>query len=242
MHVRIIDNITPTYIYVQHTPAQKLGHGAFGIVWLAIEKESRKQVAIKKIFSCFTTKRRARRAFREAMLLSRLPGHPCLMNVLKIPMVDHNDLYLSFQLMGSDLREAIRANLIESKHRRFVILQVALALEHLHGLGVVHRDVKPSNILINERCIVKLTDFGSAMCLYSARGSMDPNSEAAMIAEMPSTISFHETSGKLDRKNLKTTSTISNMSAVPKQQHNEATRNDAGMTFCLDLCLRAAPK
>ena len=69
------------------------------------------------------------------------------------------DLYIFPEI---NLDAVIKANLLEEVHRRFVLYQAIKALKFMHSGGLLHRDMKPSNLLLNESCDVKLCDFGLA--------------------------------------------------------------------------------
>ena len=62
--------------------------------------------------------------------------------------------------MEADLGAAIRANALKEIHKHFIFFQVASAVHYLHAAQLVHRDIKPPNILVNEDCEAKLCDFG----------------------------------------------------------------------------------
>lgn len=59
------------------------------------------------------------------------------------------DLYLLFDFVESDLFNAIRDDVLNEIHKKYIIYQLAKCLKYLHSCGVVHRDLKPSNVLIN---------------------------------------------------------------------------------------------
>jgi len=59
------------------------------------------------------------------------------------------DLYLLFEHVESDLFNAIKDDVLNETHKKYIIYQLATALAYLHKVGVLHRDLKPSNILIN---------------------------------------------------------------------------------------------
>ena len=76
------------------------------------------------------------------------------------------DLYLVFEYQESDLFSAIRDNVLNPIHKKYIVYQIAKSLEYLHSAGIVHRDLKPSNILLNESCITKICDFGLSRTTY----------------------------------------------------------------------------
>jgi len=64
--------------------------------------------------------------------------------------------------MESDLHAVIRANILEDIHKRYIIYQLLKAFKYMHSANVIHRDMKPSNLLLNSECLLKVADFGLA--------------------------------------------------------------------------------
>ena len=62
--------------------------------------------------------------------------------------------------MDVDLHTLIRGNILQDKHKKYIIYQICKALYYLHNFDIIHRDLKPSNVLVNEECDAKLCDFG----------------------------------------------------------------------------------
>ncbi|KAF4675436.1 hypothetical protein FOL47_007744 [Perkinsus chesapeaki] len=142
---------------------QKLGRGAYGIVWKAIEKRTREVVALKKCFDAFQNATDAQRTFREIMFLQELNGHENIIRLLNVLKADNDqDIYIVCDYMESDLHAVIRANILEDIHKQYIVYQLLRALKYMHTGQMLHRDIKPSNILLNSDCQVKVCDFGLA--------------------------------------------------------------------------------
>uniref|UniRef100_A0A8C9PUC5 Mitogen-activated protein kinase 15 n=1 Tax=Spermophilus dauricus TaxID=99837 RepID=A0A8C9PUC5_SPEDA len=146
---------------------RRLGKGAYGIVWKAVDQRTGEVVAIKKIFDAFRDKTDAQRTFREIMLLREFGDHPNIIRLLDvIPAENDRDIYLVFEFMDTDLNAVIRkGSVLEDTHKRFVFYQLLQATRFLHSGHVIHRDQKPSNVLLDANCRVKLCDFGLARSL-----------------------------------------------------------------------------
>ncbi|CEG40876.1 cmgc mapk erk7 protein kinase [Plasmopara halstedii] len=140
---------------------QKLGKGAYGIVWKAIDKSNRQVVALKKCFDAFRNATDAQRTFREVMYLQELHGHRNIIRLLNVVKADNDrDIYLVFDYMETDLHAVIRANILEEIHKKYIIYQLLKSLKYMHTAELLHRDIKPSNVLLNSDCHIKLCDFG----------------------------------------------------------------------------------
>ncbi|CAM9240812.1 unnamed protein product [Ascophyllum nodosum] len=139
----------------------KLGKGAYGVVWKAVEKRTRQVVALKKCFDAFRNATDAQRTFREIMYLQALAGHDNLIRLQHVVKAENGrDIYLTFDHMETDLHAVIRANILEEIHKKYIIYQLVKALKFMHSADLLHRDIKPSNMLLNSDCHMKLCDFG----------------------------------------------------------------------------------
>ncbi len=143
--------------------AHRLGVGAFGIVWMARDERLDRDVAVKIV-------PRGRlvggRFEREARAAARLT-HPGIVTLYEAAIDDVSAYLVSELVRGSTLDQLLDAGRLSD--RDIIVIGVALcdALSHAHAEGVVHRDVKPSNVLIPDRPSstahpAKLTDFGVA--------------------------------------------------------------------------------
>jgi len=142
---------------------QKLGRGAYGVVWKCMDNETGETVALKKIFDAFQNATDAQRTYREIVILQQLVGQE---NIVQLQHVmgaaNDRDIYLVFDYMEADLHAVIRIGALNDLHKQFVTYQLLKCLKFLHSAALVHRDLKPSNVLINPKCLIKIADFGLA--------------------------------------------------------------------------------
>jgi len=159
------------HILSRYDIQQKLGKGAYGIVWKVRDKENNQTLALKKIFGAFQNSTDAQRTFREIIFLQELADHENIITLLDVMRADNDkDIYLVFEYMETDLHAVIRANILEDIHKRFIIYQLLKAIKYMHSAKVIHRDIKPSNLLLNSECLVKVADFGLARSINSNAG------------------------------------------------------------------------
>lgn len=139
-----------------------IGSGASSTVYQASDLRFKRQVAVKVANSADPTFHR--RFERERVLLGRLGGHPHVIVPFQYGLTEDDRPYTVLEYAsGGSLQDQLDA------HRRFtpqesvrVVLEIADALGSVHDAGILHRDVKPSNILIADNGAVKLADFGAA--------------------------------------------------------------------------------
>ncbi|EFJ48014.1 mitogen-activated protein kinase 5 [Volvox carteri f. nagariensis] len=164
------------HILKKYEIQQKLGKGAYGVVWKAVDRKTREVVALKKIFDAFQNATDAQRTFREVMFLQDLNNHDNIIRLLNVLKAENDrDLYLVFEYMETDLHAVIRANILEEVHKQYIMYQLFKALKYMHSGELLHRDIKPSNLLLNSDCQVKLADFGLARSVSQLNASDGQN-------------------------------------------------------------------
>ena len=169
------DQVEP-HIYKKFEILQKLGQGAYGVVWKAIDRKTKQVVALKKVFDAFHNATDAQRTFREVMILQELNGHQNIVRQLNVIKAENNkDQYLVFDYMETDQHAVIRAGILAEIHKTYIIYQILKSLKYLHSGEIIHRDLKPSNVLIDSDCLVKIADFGQARSIASEGDEGDPN-------------------------------------------------------------------
>jgi hypothetical protein len=145
----------------RYLPVRPLGTGGSGSVWLAREVESGQEVALKIVPREGTA---GSRAEREAAAAARL-RHPRCLRAHALAR-DGGHVYIVYEYVsGRTLREAMRAGEVGDAAALEAAAQVLEGLAHAHAHGIVHRDVKPANVLLADGhgISVKLFDFGLAL-------------------------------------------------------------------------------
>ncbi|MBP2327712.1 WD40 repeat protein/serine/threonine protein kinase [Kibdelosporangium banguiense] len=138
-----------------------LGQGGMGVVHRAYDTVHDRVVALKRLPSSITDREYRVRFRREARIAAGLK-HPNVIPVNDFGEID-GDLYLDMKLIeGTDLRRGLGSGTFEVDRTIRILSQVALALDAAHERGLIHRDVKPSNILIGDDGQTYLADFGIA--------------------------------------------------------------------------------
>ncbi len=145
----------------RYRPVRVLGQGGMGVVFEAVDPALHRSVAIKMILGGTMDGEEIERFVREARLGARL-RHPGIVAVLEVGSSGDRPFIVMDLVQGESLEALLRRGPVPLPRVVAIVRDVARALEHAHGLGVIHRDVKPQNILVDEAGQPRLTDFGLA--------------------------------------------------------------------------------
>ncbi|NEA99907.1 serine/threonine-protein kinase [Streptomyces sp. SID13726] len=144
----------------------KLGHGGMGTVWRAKDETVDREVAVKEPrVPEHLPEREQGNAFermrREARAAARL-DHPNVVNVHDVAVVDGRPWIVMELVRGRSLGDALQEGTLGAREAARIGLDVLGALEAAHAAGILHRDVKPDNVMLGSHDRVVLTDFGIA--------------------------------------------------------------------------------
>jgi formylglycine-generating enzyme required for sulfatase activity len=139
---------------------ERVGKGGFAIVWKALDRSTNRRVAIKVLHSELAGDRvRRERFFRGARVMAEL-GSAAVVRVVETHGEDGGYCYFVMELLtGGDLRAAVLEKRMAPRQALNLVLTVGDALARAHGQGIVHRDVKPANILLDAAGSPSLSDF-----------------------------------------------------------------------------------
>jgi tetratricopeptide (TPR) repeat protein len=144
-----------------------------GEILLAEDQELGRKVAVKLLDERFARDEGFRRRFRrEALTAARLSGHPHVVTIYDVGEWRERPFIVMEYLPGGTLAERARAGIVPREQALTWLGQAAAALDAAHAEGIVHRDVKPANLLLDSREELQVGDFGIARVADDATGAM----------------------------------------------------------------------
>ena len=171
---------TPDLVLDRYRPLRPLGRGGSGSVWLARDERTGLEVALKIVPR---EGKRASRAAREMEAASRLRHERCV-RAYDFGG-DSGHVYIAYEyVQGSTLRETLRSGKLGDRDAVEASAQILDALAHAHRIGIVHRDVKPSNVLVEvaPTMSIRLLDFGLAQ--------FDEADTLTAVGDVPGTLAY----------------------------------------------------
>ncbi|HEY7514722.1 MAG TPA: bifunctional serine/threonine-protein kinase/formylglycine-generating enzyme family protein, partial [Vicinamibacteria bacterium] len=164
----------------------KLGEGGMGVVYRARDTRLGRTVAIKVLRPDVSTDpERTRRFLQEARAASTL-NHPCIVTVHDVGEDGGRGTWIAMEcLEGESLRERLGRGRLGVAEALRIAVEVARGLAAAHAAGIVHRDVKPGNVMITGSGIVKVLDFGLAKL---ARSESPADSQTPTVSVAPVTV------------------------------------------------------
>ncbi len=161
-----------------YTVQNLIGKGAYATVWKAVQNATSRDVALKILRMDLSTDGVFIRFAREIRLMEKL-NHPNIAQIYD-SRVDAGLGYCAMELIdGAPLQKYIKDRKISKAELLEIVAQICDGLQHAHENGIVHRDVKPSNIMMTQQGTPKLVDFGLGRNLFRC----DTEREASQTME-----------------------------------------------------------
>ena len=158
---------------------EKLGAGGMGEVYLAEDMKLGRKVALKILSEEYTTNRdRLNRFEQEACAASAL-NHPNILTIYEVGTDEGKHFIATEYIDGKTLRRRLAGTSLEVQNILDISVQIGSALEEAHTAGIVHRDIKPDNIMIRRNGFVKVLDFGLAKLTEASTDKTPSDGEAA---------------------------------------------------------------
>jgi predicted Ser/Thr protein kinase len=158
-----VTNTTKTYAG-RYRLEEEVGRGGMAVVYRGIDERMKRTVAVKVLYPYLAIKPENKVRFqREAEVVANL-DHPNVVRIYDYSGIDSDENFIVTEFIEGDTLKRFAADhpLFVTEVGAMMVREIAAALEHAHGRGITHRDVKPENVMINQRGVLKLMDFGIA--------------------------------------------------------------------------------
>ncbi|MEU6022503.1 serine/threonine-protein kinase [Micromonospora sp. NPDC047134] len=153
----------PTPIVPGLTDLQVFARGGYATVYRATQISVGREVAVKVENRTLVSERDQARFLREARAAGRMSSHPHVVDLFDVGVTIDQHPYLIMELCDGSYAERMRTSRLDAVEARDLGVKIADAIAHSHGAGVLHRDVKPANILYSHFNTAVLADFGLAV-------------------------------------------------------------------------------
>lgn len=159
---------------------EKIGEGGMATVYKGLQKSLDRPVAIKVLDATLTDNPTIKKRFkRESLIIARL-SHPNIIHVIDRGMTSKGrPVFVMEYVQGDSLADVIRDKRLSFNEKVDIIVQVCKGIAYAHKLDVIHRDIKPGNVLLDEEGHARLLDFGIAS--FFERDSDDPEDSRLIL-------------------------------------------------------------
>lgn len=159
----MIDNYVGKRLDNQYEILEIIGVGGMAVVYKAYDNINDRIVAVKILREEFLANEEFRRRFKNESKAIAVLSHPNIVKVYDVSYGDKLQYIVMEYVEGITLKEYIQQQgVINYREAVFFVMQILRALQHAHDKGIVHRDIKPQNIMLLENGAIKVTDFGIA--------------------------------------------------------------------------------
>ena len=176
----------------------QLGRGGAGVVYKAVDETLHRDVAVKTLNPDLANTEGMSRFRAEATILARL-NPPQIATIYELFRADGDLLMVMEFVRGESLDKlSERLGALSPERTAYIIDQILSALEHAHRAGVVHRDVKPANVMVTDEGAIKIMDFGIARVLGAEQKTVDFRLMGTPAYMSPEQVLGEEVDGRSD--------------------------------------------
>lgn len=161
--------ILQEHLSPKYTVERKLGSGGMADVYLGFHNQLRRRIAIKVLpRSMSRDEGMVKRFLKEAESAAQL-SHPNIINIYDIGVAGPLNFFIMAFISGGSLKDQLRTGTVSIERATDIIIQICGALQYAHSMGVIHRDIKPDNIMFDEHGNAILMDFGIAKAKFASK-------------------------------------------------------------------------
>ena len=162
-------NILKTHLSPKYTVERKLGSGGMADVYLGYHNQLKRRIAIKVLPRAMSRDEgMVKRFLKEAESAAQL-SHPNIINIYDIGVAAPLNFFIMAFISGGSLKDQLRTGTVSIERATDIIVQICGALHYAHTMGVIHRDIKPDNIMFDEHGNAILMDFGIAKAKFASK-------------------------------------------------------------------------
>lgn len=182
---------------------EPLGHGGMGAIYKARQKQPQRVVVLKvMLHGRFASPRYRVRFEREAQAVARLK-HPGIVSVYEYGEVNGQPYFTMEYVEGCDVKQYVLRHKLDKRRTCELVVKIARAVAYAHQRGVIHRDLKPNNILVDGEGNPRLLDFGLARLAGDYTEEQPHMTEAGEVMGTPSYMSPEQTLGRPEEMDIR---------------------------------------